>query len=59
MENLLDEIFKIALDTSWLDRYDTVNEDEDGKHFSYTLQEHSRQRERMRALIETYIKEHT
>lgn len=59
MDNLLDEIFAIALDTNWLDRYDTVDEDEGGKHFSYTLQEHSRQREKMRTLIEAYIKENT
>ena len=59
IENLLDEIFEIALDTNWLDRHDDVDEDEDGYHLSYTLQEHSRQRERMRTLIETYIKENT
>ena len=59
MDNLLDEIFAIALDTNWLDRYDTVDEDEDGTHLTYTLQEHSRQREKMKTLIETYIKEHT
>lgn len=59
MDNLLDEIFEIALDTNWLDRYDEIDEDEDGYHFSYTLKEHSRQRERMKTLIETYIKENT
>ncbi len=57
IDNLLDKIFEIALDVNWLDRHDSLDEDEDGHHLSYTLQEHSRQRERMKVLIETYIKE--
>jgi len=59
MDNLLDEIFEIALDTDWLDRDDEMDVDEDGYHFSYTLQEHARQRERVKKLIEAYIKENT
>lgn len=57
MDNLLDEIFEIALDTNWLEHSEGTEVDEDGTHYWWKVQEHPRQRERMRTLIETYIKE--